>query len=89
MSLVEASRAHADIYLGASPRASIMLLRAARAYAASDRRDFVIPDDVKALAVPVLGHRIIVTADASMNGRDTAAVIDEIMTIRGAGRGAG
>jgi MoxR-like ATPase len=40
----------------------------------------VIPDDVKALAVPVLGHRIIVTADASMNGRDTAAVIDEIMT---------
>ena len=47
-----------------------MLLRAARAYAASDRRDFVIPDDVKALALPVLGHRIIVTADASMNGRD-------------------
>jgi MoxR-like ATPase len=57
-----------------------MLLRAARAYAASDRRDFVIPDDVKVLAVPVLGHRIIVTADASMNGRDTAAVIDDIMT---------
>jgi len=80
VSLVEASRQHADVYLGASPRASIMLLRAARAYAASDRRDFVIPDDVKVLAVPVLGHRIIVTADASMNGRDTAAVIEEIMT---------
>jgi MoxR-like ATPase len=79
VSLVEASRQHADVYLGASPRASIMLLRAARAYAAADRRDFVIPDDVKALAQPVLGHRIIVTADASMNGRNTASVIDEIL----------
>jgi len=78
--LVEASRRHADIYLGASPRASIMLLRAARAYAAADRRDFVIPDDVKALAAPVLGHRIIVTADAAMAGRDTLTVIDDILT---------
>jgi MoxR-like ATPase len=77
--LVEASRAHADIYLGASPRASIMLLRAARAYAAAERRDFVIPDDVKALAQPVLGHRIIVTADAAMAGRDTATVIADLL----------
>ena len=50
-----------------------------RAFAASDRRDFVIPDDIKTLAVPVLGHRIIVTADASMNGRDTAAVIADLL----------
>ena len=49
--LVEATRRHADVYLGASPRASIMILRAARAYAAAEERDFVIPDDVKALAV--------------------------------------
>jgi MoxR-like ATPase len=56
-----------------------MLLRAARAFAASDRRDFVIPDDIKTLAVPVLSHRIIVTADASMNGRDTAAVIADLL----------
>ena len=78
--IVDATRNHPDVYLGGSPRASIMLLRAARAYAAADRRDFVIPDDVKVLAVPVLGHRIIVTAYASMNGRDTASVIEEIMT---------
>ncbi len=66
--LVEATRRHADIYLGASPRASMMLLRAARAFAAAEERDYVIPDDVKALAVPVLAHRIIVTADAVMSG---------------------
>ncbi len=77
--LIEATRAHADVYLGASPRASIMLLRAARAYAAAARRDYVIPDDVKALAAPVLEHRIIVTADAAMTGRDTAAVITDIL----------
>ena len=56
-----------------------MLLRAARAYAAADRRDFVIPDDVKALAAPVLGHRLIVTADAAMAGRDTAVVIADLL----------
>jgi MoxR-like ATPase len=78
--LVEASRQHADIYLGASPRASIMLLRASRAYAAADGRDFVIPDDVKALARPVLGHRVIVTADAAMAGRDADIVIGDILT---------
>src|SRR4029078_7461526 len=75
----EGTRAHADVYLGASPRASIMLLRASRAFAAAARRDYVIPDDVKALAAPVLGHRIIVTADAAMAGRDTAAVITDIL----------
>jgi len=77
--VVEATRQHADVYLGASPRASIMLLRAARAFAASAQRDFVIPDDVKALALPVLGHRVIVTADAAMGGRDTLAVLTEIL----------
>jgi MoxR-like ATPase len=79
VALVEASRQHADVYLGASPRASLMLLRAARAYAAAERRDFVIPDDVKHLAAPVLSHRLIVTADAAMAGRDTAAVIADIL----------
>jgi MoxR-like ATPase len=77
--VVKATRQHADVYLGASPRASIMLLRAARAFAASEQRDFVIPDDVKALALPVLGHRVIVTADAAMGGRDTLAVLTEIL----------
>ena len=77
--LVEATRGHGDVYLGASPRASIMILRAARAYAAADERDFVIPDDVKALAIPSLAHRIIVTADAVMTGRSTEVVLQEIL----------
>jgi MoxR-like ATPase len=77
--MVKATRRHGDIYLGASPRASLMILRAARAFAAADERDFVIPDDVKALAVPVLAHRIIVTADAGMTGRSTGVVLQEIL----------
>jgi MoxR-like ATPase len=77
--LIEATRHHGDIYLGASPRAALMILRAARAMAAADERDFVIPDDVKALAVPALGHRIIVTADAVMSGRGPEAILQEIL----------
>src|SRR6185503_19042235 len=61
--LVEGTRRHPDVYLGASPRASIMLLRASRALAAAEERDYVIPDDVKSLVTPVLAHRVIVTAD--------------------------
>jgi MoxR-like ATPase len=77
--VVAATRNHPDVYLGASPRAGIMILRAARAFAAADERDYVIPDDVKALAVPALGHRIIVTADAVMTGRSVSVVLDEIL----------
>jgi len=77
--IAEATRQHPDIYLGASPRSSIMLLRAARAMAAADERDYVVPDDVKALAIPVLSHRIIVTADAVMSGRSTRAVLAELL----------
>ncbi len=77
--IAEATRRHPDVYLGASPRSSIMLLRAARAMAAAEERDYVIPDDVKALAVPVLSHRIIVTADAVMSGRSPGAVLAELL----------
>jgi MoxR-like ATPase len=77
--LVEATRRHPDVYLGASPRASIMLLRSARAIAASEERDYVIPDDVKALVPPVLAHRVIVTADAVMGGRTSQAVLDDLV----------
>ena len=77
--LVEATRRHSDIYLGASPRASIALLRAARAMAAAEERDYVIPDDVKALAVPVLAHRVIATADAVMSGRAPGAILTELL----------
>ena len=77
--LVEATRRHSDVYLGASPRASIMILRAARALAAAEERDYVIPDDVKALAPSALSHRIIVTADAIMSGRSADVLVREIV----------
>jgi MoxR-like ATPase len=77
--VVEATRRHPDVYLGASPRASIMLLRAARAIAAAAERDYVVPDDVKALVIPVLAHRVIVTADAVMGGRSPQAVLEELV----------
>jgi MoxR-like ATPase len=76
--LVEATRTHPDVYLGASPRASIMLLRASRAMAAAGERDYVIPDDVKALVEPVLAHRVIVTADAVMGGRTSQSVLADL-----------
>ncbi len=77
--IVESTRRHPDVYLGASPRASIMLLRASRARAASEERDYVIPDDVKGLAAAVLTHRIIVTADAVMGGRSSGAILAELL----------
>jgi MoxR-like ATPase len=77
--IVESTRRHTDIYLGASPRASIMILRASRATAASLERDFVIPDDVKSLALPCLAHRIIVSADAVMSGRSADVIVREIL----------
>jgi MoxR-like ATPases len=77
--IVEATRRHSDFYLGASPRASIMILKAARAMAASEERDFVIPDDVKSLVLPCLAHRIIVSADAVMSGRSAEVILREIV----------
>jgi MoxR-like ATPase len=67
--LVTATRNSAELRLGASPRAALHLLRASRAHAALDDRDFVIPDDVQMLAVPVLAHRLLPSAEA-MVGRE-------------------
>ncbi len=77
--LVDATRRHADVFLGASPRASIMMLRTARAHAAAAGRDFVIPDDVKTLAPAVLSHRIITTADAAMGGGSADAIVSHVL----------
>ena len=77
--LIEATRSHGDIYLGASPRAGLMIMRAARAMAAAEERDYVIPDDIKTLAVPTLAHRIIVTADAVMSGRGPEVILQELL----------
>jgi MoxR-like ATPase len=79
VSLADATRRHPDVYLGASPRASIMLLRAARAAAAAGGRDYVIPDDVKALLEPVLSHRILIAPDAAMGGRTARAVLEDVV----------
>ncbi len=79
VSLSDASRKHPDVYLGASPRASIMLLRASRAMAASEGRDYVIPDDIKELVVPVMSHRILLSADAAMGGRTPKSVLAELL----------
>jgi len=78
--LVTATREHADVYLGASPRGSLHLYRAAQALAAINGRDYVIPDDVKQLAVPVLGHRIIVRSQASLREVDNDAIVREILS---------
>jgi len=77
--IVGKSRTHRSIYLGSSPRGSIGLLHAARAHAASQGRDFVIPDDVKALAPAVLRHRVILHPDAEIEGVSTDDCIEEIL----------
>jgi MoxR-like ATPase len=77
--LVRANRVHADIELGASPRAALALFRAAQAHAAIRGRDYVLPDDVKAQAPAVLRHRLFLKADAQMRGRTTSAVVSEVL----------
>jgi MoxR-like ATPase len=77
--LATATRTHPDLRLGASPRATLQLLRAGRAYAATEGRDFVTPDDIQALAEPVLAHRLLPTAEAQIARRDTELVVAEIV----------
>jgi len=77
--IVGRSRTHRSVYLGASPRASIGLLAAARALAASEGRAFVIPDDVKALAPAVLRHRLILHPDAEIEGVSADDCVEEIL----------
>ncbi|MFN3864043.1 MAG: AAA family ATPase [Erythrobacter sp.] len=77
--LVRATRNHADLTVGASPRAAVLLAGAARARAALEGRDYVIPDDVKALAVPVLRHRLTLSPAAEIEGRDMEALVAELV----------
>jgi MoxR-like ATPase len=79
VSLVEATRRSPDLRLGASPRAGLQLLRAARAAAALAGRDHVLPDDVQAMAVPVLAHRLLLTADAALARRDAHRVVTDVL----------
>lgn len=78
VSLAEATRSTPDLRLGASPRASLHLLRASRAHAALAGRDHVLPDDVQALAVPVLAHRLLLTPEALMARRSAADIVTAV-----------
>ncbi|MFQ5879373.1 MAG: AAA family ATPase [Dehalococcoidia bacterium] len=79
VSLVEATRRHPSAYLGASPRGSLALYRTSQARALLDGRDFVLPDDVKALAYTPLGHRIIVSPASRVKNINTATIVAECM----------
>jgi MoxR-like ATPase len=87
--LVNGTREHADVYLGASPRGSLNLYRSAQAFAALAGRDYVIPDDVKQLAVPVLAHRLIVKSQASLREVDPDQIVAEIQAQTPIGEPAG
>ncbi len=78
-SLVHRTRTHPDLYLGASPRASLAILRLSKAVAALAGRDFVTPDDIQQVAFPVLNHRIILTPEREMEGFGSKDVISEIL----------
>jgi MoxR-like ATPase len=79
VSLVEATRRSPDLRLGASPRAGLQLLKAARAAAALAGRDHVLPDDVQAMAGPVLAHRLLLSPDATLGRRDAQRVVADVL----------
>lgn len=80
LDIVGGTRKHAGVRLGASPRASLQLLRCARAVAALDGREFVLPDDIQYLAGPVLAHRLILTTESSIGGRDATRIVAEVVS---------
>ena len=73
------TRTNPFLYLGASPRASIAILKASKAFAAINGRDFVTPEDIKQIAIPVMQHRLIITPEREMEGVTTAQIINEIL----------
>jgi MoxR-like ATPase len=79
LQIVHASREHEDVLLGGSPRASIALFRTAQALAAIGGRDFVLPDDVKRMAHPVLAHRLILKPESRLRKRTSALVVQDIV----------
>jgi MoxR-like ATPase len=79
VSLIQATRAHADLALGASPRGSLALFKAAQALAALRGRDFVLPDDVKEMAVPALVHRLIVRPESALRGYSAERIMAGIL----------
>lgn len=77
--IVHSTRENPFLYLGASPRASLAILQASKAFAAMQGRDFVIPEDIKRSAIPVLQHRVIVTPEREMEGVNSKQVITQML----------
>ena len=79
VSIVQFSRQTKSLFLGASPRATVALLRSAQAFALLRGRDFVTPDDVKSVAPAVLAHRLMLTAEAEMEGFTPEKVVQRVL----------
>jgi MoxR-like ATPase len=79
VALTSATRHSQELTLGASPRATLHLLRTARAFAALEGRDYVLPDDIQRLARPVLAHRLLPAVEAAMSGRSTTAILEGLV----------
>ena len=80
VALAGATRSHTDLSMGASPRGSRGLYRAAKVWAAMEGRDYVTPDDVQYLAVPVLSHRLLLTGQARFSGKSAESVVWEVLS---------
>jgi len=79
VAIVSRTREHPDLELGASPRGSLAIMRCSQALAAIEGRDYVIPDDIKRVAVPALGHRVILKPEQRAQGLSPARIIDEVL----------
>lgn len=77
--LALATREHADLYLGASPRASYALMRASQTFAYMKGRSFVVPDDIKDLVLPIWTHRLILTSEARMTGKSAETILTDLL----------
>ncbi|GAA2174519.1 MoxR family ATPase [Agrococcus versicolor] len=87
--IVEATRQSGEVRLGVSVRGALSLVRTARAYAALDGRDYVTPDDIKALVIPVLGHRIVLEPEAELDGITQETILQQLMLSTSPPRGRG
>ena len=80
VSIIRATREHEGLSLGASPRAALALYKVSQALAAIEGRDFVTPDDVKAMAVPVLSHRLVLTSNSRLRGYTTSQIVEQVLS---------
>ena len=78
--IVQVTRHHPEVALGASPRGSLALMKASKAKAGLAGREFVIPDDIKSLAVPTLAHRLVLKTEAHLKGKNSEEIINEVLT---------